>query len=93
MDYAPHILFLAFGFVLITYFTNSTCSVEDEVDLDHVQRYCYDQFSDLGCSGDQVESRNKKLCARFQKCLEDPLIYAKNQGMFPNNKSGWTEFL
>ena len=44
----------------------------------------------MGCSGDQVEAKNKKQCFKFQKCLEDPMVYLKEKGLLNNKKSGWT---
>ena len=67
--------------------------MKNEVDIDDVERYCYDQFSILGCAAEPADSRGRQQCAKLKKCLEDPLTYGKNHGHFSNNKSGWSDFV
>ena len=66
----------------IIYFvaSNRSCSAHMKIDVDEVERNCYEEYSDFGCLSNSTSTYSgKKYCQKLKKCLEDPESFAEEE--------------
>lgn len=85
---------LAIIIIVYSLISCSSCPRENkDVDLDTISKYCYEEYTSLGCKEENVCFKKRKRCEKLKSCLEDPLNYYKSEKIEDKSTSSWVDFI